>query len=192
MDTPNTPAYEPTIVQLPFPGDLEGFTYASARERANALIGAAEAIFESATASGQTIVIDEPDRVVSRDVFAGALPVSEVTRTAEAIHLSALLNAYDVTVVQSAQQLRNFCTNILIDRAASAPKDSDRLRAVEMIGKIKDVALFEERSTVLVAQMSTDQIKTALQDKLASLRQRAAQAQAAEVVDAVLTTPKET
>lgn len=176
-----TPAFEPEVFRLPFPGDFDDATYASIAARASALLGAAETIFQNAASSGQTIDIPGSARELSRDIFAGAGYVSSIRTTAEAVHLTALLNAYDITVVQNAQQLRNFCTNILIDKAATAAKDSDRLRAVEMLGKIKDVALFEERSTVLVHQMTTDQIKTTLRDKYASLRAKAAQAQTVEV-----------
>lgn len=169
-------AFEPEVFKLPFPADFEPATYADIVQRADALLGAATAIFQQATQSGQSITISENARTISRDVFAGAYPISNIQTTAEGIHLAALLNAYDITVVQNAQQLRNFCTNILIDKAATAAKDSDRLRAVEMLGKIKDVALFEERSTVLVANMSTEQIQTALLDKVAALRSRVSNA----------------
>lgn len=177
------PAYEPDAFVLPFPADFNDVSYATVRERAQALLSAAERIHDLAAGSGQTIVISEQDRVLSRDVFAGAVPVTEIQTTAEAIHLTALLNAYDMTVVKSAQQLRNFCTNQLIDLAAQAPKNSDRLRAIELLGKIKDVALFEERSTVLVQNMTTAQIKDMLRSKVADLRSKVVNAQTVEVHD---------
>jgi hypothetical protein len=170
----DTPAYEPEVFRLPFPGDFDDDSYETLQARASALFGAAECIFQKATESGQTIVIDDATRVTTRDVFAGAMPLSTIRTTAEAIHLTALLNSYDVAVVQNAQQVRNFCTNILIDIAGDdGNKNSDRLNAVKMLGQIKDVALFEERSTILVQNMTTDQIKSALKDKLATIRQRA-------------------
>lgn len=174
-------AYEPQVFRLPFPADFDDATYESMASRASALMGAAEKIFQLASGSGQKVELSEDDRVVGREVFSGTQPLSTVRKTAEAIHLTALLNAYDITVVQSAQQIRNFCTNILIDKAATAAKDSDRLNAVKMLGQIKDVALFEERSTVLVQNMTTDQIKSALMDKVALMRSKAAAADTVEV-----------
>lgn len=182
MDTStDIAAFEPAVFKLPFPEDFEDATYTSFVDRFDAMMGAAESIHRNATASGQQITISEDERAIPRDVFSGALPPSSITTTAESIHLCALLNAYDLNVVKSAQQLRNFCTNILIDKAANGKTEAVQLRAVEMIGKIKDVALFEERSTVLVAQMTTEDIKKALHDKLAGLRSAIAEAQTVEV-----------
>lgn len=182
METTNTPAFEPDYVPLPFPADFDDQSYESVAARASALCGAAEMIFQQATASGQSIVVGEEARAVSRDVFSNILPVSAIQTTAEGIHLTALLNAYDITVVQSHQQLRNFCTNILIDIAGDAAnKKSDRLNAVKLLGQIKDVALFEERSTVLVQNMTTEQIKMSLKDKLALLRANATNVEVTDV-----------
>ena len=183
MDTSTDNAYEPEIFKLPFPNDFEDEPYESLAARASAIIGAGEAIYAHAQASGQDIAVTEDDRITSRAVFDGTAPVTNVQTTAEAIHLSALLNAYDFSIVQNASQLRNFCTNILIKIAGDdSNKKSDILKAVDMIGKIKDVALFEERSTVLVQNMTNDQIENKLASFVATLRSRVAQA---ETVDAV-------
>lgn len=182
MSTSNLPAYEPEAFRLPFPADFEDVTYATVAQRAQALLGAAERIYDLAGQSNQTIAISEDARVLSRDVFAGAVPPDAIQTTAEALHLRALLDAYDITVVQSAQQIRNFCTNHLIGIAGDeANKKSDRLRAIEMLGKIKDVSLFEERSTVLVQNMTTEQIKEMLRTKVADLRSKVVHAQTVEV-----------
>lgn len=174
MDMPEQiPAYEPQPFKLPFPGDFEDAKYEDIRQRAHAMCNAARAIFTAAHASGQTIPITEDDRETARQVFDGTLPAAVVQTTAEQLHLTALLTAYDINVVQSAQQIRNFCVNKLIEKAGTAPKDSDQLRAIEMLGKVKDVALFEERSTVLVQNMTTDQIATSLFDKIALMRNKA-------------------
>lgn len=169
----STQAFEPQIFRLPFPPDYEDEPFESVQARASALCGAAEAIYAAATASNQTIVVPEADAQRARDIFSGTAPVSTQPTTAEYLHLTALLQAYDMTVVQSAQQLRNFCTNILIDKAATAKTDQAQLRAVEMLGKIKDVALFEERSTILVEHMTTEQIQQALREKVNRMRSAA-------------------
>lgn len=182
--TPDTAAYEPEVFRLPFPSDFEDEPYENLQARASAIIGAGEAIYACAKASGQDISITEDDRITSRAVFSGEQAITAIQTTAESIHLSALLNAYDFTIVQSAQQLRNFCTNILIGIAGdSTNKKGDILKAVQMLGNIKDVALFEERSTVLVQNMSNEQIESKLTSYVATLRSRVAQATTIEAHD---------
>lgn len=166
MSTP----HEPDIFKIPFPPDFADEDFTSIQARASAFCGAAEAIYAAAQGSGQEVIVPEEDAQKARDVFAGTKPISTQPTTAEMIHLTALLQAYDMTVVQSAQQLRNFCTNLLIDKAATAKTDQAQLRAVEMLGKIKDVALFEERSTILVEHMTTEQIQAALREKINRMR----------------------
>lgn len=175
-----SPAHEPDFFVLPFPPDLEDELPSSVAERFNAMCGAAEQIYKYATESGQQIVIPDDAALKSRDIFSGVTPLPKTITTAEQLHLTALLQAYDVTVVQNAQQLRNFCTNILIQKAAQGSSDQVQLRAVEMLGKVKDVALFEERSTVLVEHMTTEQIQDKLREKIN--RMRAAAGSAVEVI----------
>jgi len=165
-------AYEPEIIRLPFPTDFQDESDEDVLSRASAMCGAAELIFQHAMQSGQTITITPDDRQEARTIFDTPALTTTIQTTAVGIHLAALLTEYDITVVQSAHQLRNFCTNILIDKAVNGRSEQVQLRAVEMIGKIKDVALFEERSTILVAQMPTDKIKDALRDKINNMRAR--------------------
>lgn len=174
-------AYTPEVFRLPFPPDYEDEPFTSVQERASALCGAAEAIFKYASQTGQEIAIPENAKYTAREVFAGVQPPTAIQTTAEQIHLTALLQAYDITVVQSAQQLRNFCTNILIEKAASAKSEQSQLRAVEMLGKIKDVALFEERSTILIEHMTTEQIQNGLREKINRMRSAAASAATVDI-----------
>lgn len=148
-------------------------------ERAKTLCLTAEHILALMVESGQTPSITEDDREISRRLFDGTTPLSHIPAsvpTGIALHLAGLLNQYDVTVVQSAEQLRNLCTNILIEKATKGKTEQVQLRAVEMIGKIKDVGLFEERSTVLVEHMTTDDIKSRLKEKIGRLSAAAATA----------------
>lgn len=170
MDTSTPSPYEPAVFRLPLPADFEDEKFESIQERANAFCGAAERIVASAVSTNQPVCITEQERQHSIDVFSGNKPVGGLKTTAEYIHLTALLNAYDMSVVQSAQQLRNFCTNILIDKAGTGKTEQVQLRAVEMLGKIKDVALFEERSTILIEHMTTEDIQKGLREKINRMR----------------------
>lgn len=175
----HAPAYEPPVVRIPLPADFSDEKDADVLERAKTLCLTAEHILALMVESGQTPSITEDDREISRRLFDGTTPLSHIPAsvpTGIALHLAGLLNQYDVTVVQSAEQLRNLCTNILIEKATKGKTEQVQLRAVEMIGKIKDVGLFEERSTVLVEHMTTDDIKSRLKEKIGRLSAAAATA----------------
>jgi hypothetical protein len=45
------------------------------------------------------------------------------------------------------------------------------MKAIEMLGKMSDVALFTERSEVLITHQSTDDLKSKLKEKLQKLRE---------------------
>lgn len=162
--------YEPEFFRLPFPPDFSDEPDTDVLSRANAMCGAAEKILELATGSGQEIEISEDDRIDSRRIFDAPSSLPAVQKTAVAIHLTALLNEFDVEVVQSANQLRNFCTNLLIDKAVNGKTEQVQLRAVEMIGKMANVALFSEVSTIRIESLGMDELKAKLRDKINNMR----------------------
>jgi len=141
--------------------------------RAEQLVATSNAIWTAATQSGQTITATTDQQLEARMAFDDKTMVPDITQTATALHLTALLTEYDLHIVQSAQQIRNLCTNLLIEKAVKGKTETVQLRAVEMLGKIADVSLFEERTVVLVDNMTTDDIKNTLHEKIKALRQRA-------------------
>lgn len=164
-------AYEPELFHLPFPADFEDEVDVSLLSRASSLCATSEDIFQRAAATGQSIPISEDDKLRARAIFDGTIALPTTPRTAVSLHLTALLNEYDLVVVQSAQQIRNLCTNLLLEKAVSGKSEQIQLRAVEMLGKIKDVALFEERTTVMVDNLSTEEIKQKLLQTISKLYQ---------------------
>jgi hypothetical protein len=55
--------------------------------------------------------------------------------------------------------MRRFVTNKLMVEAATAGKASERIKALELLGKISDVALFAERSIVTVEHKTTEELE---------------------------------
>jgi hypothetical protein len=168
------PAFEPEIFRIPFPSDFDDENPADLIARANALCGAAEAIAGACAASGQplpTPTAQERDaaHIAFSNPTASNLAASQTT--AATMLLTAMLNEFDTPVVQNAQQVRNFVTNNLIMLASDGKTEGTRVRCLELLGKIKDVGLFEERSTVLVEHMTTDQIKEKLREKFSRIKQ---------------------
>jgi hypothetical protein len=164
------PSHTPHVFHLPFPVDYEDELDSEVLSRANAMCGAAEAIFAAMVQSGQTPTITPDDRLLATNALDSRAAVATIQKTAIALHITALLSELDMPVVQNAQQLRNLCTNKLVQLATEGEKETTQLRAIELLGKIKDVGLFEERSTVLVEHMTTSDLQTRLREKVASLR----------------------
>lgn len=172
-------AYEPAVLPIPFPADFADEKDADVLARASTLCATAEEILKRMVESNQTPTIDEDEKVIARQIFdegPSRIPATQNMPTGIALHLTALLSSYDLTVVQSAQQIRNLCTNLLIEKAVKGKTEQVQLRAVEMLGKIKDVGLFEERSTVLVEHLTTDELKTKLKEKIGRLKHLATEA----------------
>lgn len=76
-----------------------------------------------------------------------------------------LLSEYDKEVVDIALRLRHYVTNKLV-RESGDPDPKVRLRALEMLGKIKEVGLFVERREVVVSNRSTEELEQELKRKL--------------------------
>lgn len=162
--------YEPEVFRIPFPADYAEEPDADILARASAMCGAAETIFTLAEKSGQPIVPSSDDKLMAATIFDGSYPLPKNVPTGIAVQLTALLNQYDMAVVQDAQQLRNLCTNLLIEKAVRGKSEQVQLRAVEMLAKIRDVSLFDERTTVQVEHMTTEDLKAKLREKINTMR----------------------
>lgn len=163
--------YTPDIIALPFPQDFEDEPLGTMLDRANALCATAEQITALLNATGQPLPYASPEDRDDAALAFASRNVSTIHTNPAALVLTGYLTAYDHQIVTNAQQLRNFVTNNLIELASPGNKASDRIRASELLGKIKDVGLFEERSAVVVEHLSSDDIKTRLKDKFNRIKQ---------------------
>jgi len=80
-----------------------------------------------------------------------------------ALHLAALLDEYDKEVVQEKAQLRVYVVNKLLEESVS-PKDSSRIRALELLGKAAD--LFTDKTEVTVTHQSTEELEKNIRQRL--------------------------
>lgn len=83
------------------------------------------------------------------------------------LKLTALMSEYDYQVVKDATQMRQYITNRLLEE--SKPDNPQRMRALELLGKITDVGLFTERTEVTVKTMPIENLEAALHDRLITL-----------------------
>jgi hypothetical protein len=87
------------------------------------------------------------------------------------------LKRFDFVPYDNPQQIRNFVANSLLSAAAEFKTESARLKALDMLGKMKDVGLFEERSVRLVEHMTTEELRERLSEKARRLREKTIDAQ---------------
>lgn len=168
MPTTST-AYEPEAFILPLPLDFDDEPLGDVLTRANSLCGSAEAIVSAMRSSGQQPLLEEQDRVDAHSLFKSPDGKLQDTPTGVAVVLTALLQDYDREYVVNAQQIRNICINTLLE-TVSKGKTTEKLRAVELLGKVADVGLFVERTHQIIEHRPDEELKQMLKDKLGKLR----------------------
>lgn len=84
--------------------------------------------------------------------------------------VKTILDEFGHEIAESSKAIRNLVINKLIIESEN-PDARIRMKAVEMLGKMSDVALFTERSEVLITHQSTDDLKSKLKEKLQRLRE---------------------
>lgn len=80
-------------------------------------------------------------------------------------HLDKMLSEYDQELINSAVRIRGFVKNRLLVEADN-PDGKIRIRALELLGKIKDVGLFTDRIEVTHKTKSDEELAEELHKKL--------------------------
>jgi hypothetical protein len=139
------------------PEEIEDF-----RERARALCETVKELIKN----GADVAITPEDEQEAHELFTEqkVLNPKKVT-PGTVLKLEALLSAYDHELLYAAARLRTFVTNRLIEETENE-KAGDRLRALELLGKISDVGLFAEKVNVEVKYKKSDDIEAEILKKL--------------------------
>jgi len=134
---PHVPIHEMSIGALPL------------LERARLACNTVKALFPEDAASAPT----EVEKGLAREMFEG-LALSKVPKFSPAVaatysnasmrHLEVLLSEYDHELVNSAVRIREYTKNKLLLESEN-PDGKIRIRALELLGKMKDVGLFTDR-----------------------------------------------
>lgn len=119
---------------------------------------------------GADITITDEDEVAAQQmIMDGRMPTTyERTKPGLIIKLEALLSEYDYQIVHDAVLLRTYVTNRLIEES-NDPDPKNRLRALEMLGKITDVGLFTERKEITVTRRTDAELEKELKESLVIL-----------------------
>ena len=80
-------------------------------------------------------------------------------------HLVGMLTAYDWAFVEQARQMRGYAVAKILEDTEH-PDPRYRLKALEMLGKVTEVALFTERTEVKKVEMSDEEIESKIKAKL--------------------------
>ena len=89
-----------------------------------------------------------------------AIKVPEAVR-----HLTGMLTAYDWEFVNQAKELRGYAVAQIMEETKH-PDAKIRLKALEMLGRVTEVALFTERVEIKKTDMTDEEIDRRIKDKL--------------------------
>jgi len=115
------------------------------------------------------------DAEAARKSFASLVTGQSVATTQQALanikapaavqHLVGMLTAYDWSFVEQAKELRGYAVAQILEEVKH-PDARIRLKALDMLGKVTEVALFTERVEVKKTEMSDVELETRIKDKL--------------------------
>lgn len=162
---------------VPMPGEVQNIDL---RER----ISAAAATLDLLSEVGYEFDVSEEDVAAANDL-AQSFAKDPIKTSKELTHRRAsslapatialvktILDEFGHEIAESAKVIRNLVVNKLIIESENLDARI-RMKALENLGKMSDVALFTERSEVLVTHQSTDDLKSKLKEKLQRLRENA-------------------
>ena len=120
-------------------------------------------------------VESKADAEAARKSFASIVTGQSVATTQQALanvkapaavqHLVGMLTAYDWAFVEQAKELRGYAVAQILEEVKH-PDARIRLKALDMLGKVTEVALFTERVEVKKAQMSDIELESRIKEKL--------------------------
>ena len=80
-------------------------------------------------------------------------------------YLTGMIREYDHQIIEDAVQLRRYITNKLIDETTKE-NATNRIKALELLGKISDVGLFSEKTEVTVKNAPIQDLEAQIRSKI--------------------------
>lgn len=165
--------FEPPVVEATGK-DVSGLDRATPDQILNAQVNTTKWLEKLGVEDDQKI-LQEAEAKAARTVFAALAnntPPAEtktqltLLKTPESVrHLVTLLSAYDWEFVEQAKQMRGMAVAKIIEET-NHPDARIRLKAIEMLGRVTEVALFTDRLEVKKTDLTDAEIDKKLQDKL--------------------------
>lgn len=116
---------------------------------------------------GMQVESDDETHRIAADIAIEREPLEpHKTKPDVILHLEAIMNEFDHEVVNDAVRMRRVITNKLLFEASTAEKASERIKAMELLGKITEVGLFTERQHITIEQKSTEELEKELEETI--------------------------
>jgi hypothetical protein len=145
-------------VGIPLPFDTTPEEINDFREKAHAYFETVQEIIKQ----GASVEITNQDKAQSHQIAAsGKLPPVKELTPGVIVNLEAILSDWDNEVLDVARRLRNYVTNKLIMESVD-PDPKQRIKALELLGKVSGVALFSEKIDITVTHRTVEDIEKEL------------------------------
>ena len=104
-------------------------------------------------------------------------------------HLTGMLTAYDWAFVEQAKELRGYAVAQILEETKH-PDAKIRLKALDMLGRVTEVALFTERMEIKKTDLTDAEIEAKIKEKIGRFMQVTDVVDVEEVVEAVEPAPE--
>ena len=121
----------------------------------------ADATAAASLAQGAFQALIKPDTDTKQRQTLLALKTPAAVR-----HLTGMLTAYDWEFVHQAKELRGYAVSKILEEVEH-PDARIRLRALELLGRVTEVALFTDRVEVKKTEMKDTELDAKIKEKLA-------------------------
>ena len=121
----------------------------------------ADATAAASLAQGAFQALVKPDTDTKQRQTLLALKTPAAVR-----HLTGMLTAYDWEFVHQAKELRGYAVSKILEEVEH-PDARIRLRALELLGRVTEVALFTDRVEVKKTEMKDTELDAKIKEKLA-------------------------
>lgn len=168
--------FEPPVVEATGK-DVSGLDRATPDQILNAQVNTTKWL-ETLGVEDDQKILQEAEAKAARTVFAALTNNTTPTETKNQLtllktpesvrHLVTMLSAYDWEFVEQAKQMRGMAVAKIIEET-NHPDARIRLKAIEMLGRVTEVALFTDRLEVKKTDLTDAEIDQKLQDKLDKL-----------------------
>lgn len=172
------PMFDNLVAFTPDPagmGDFVPFSKATPAEVLTAQVETANWLTKLGVPSDAAIDAKQ-QQVAARDAFTSLhfdtdnakqrLALTTVRTPAAVQHLTGMLTAYDWNFIEHAKELRGYTVAKILEETKH-PDARIRLKALQMLGGVTEIALFTERIEVTKKDASEEDIEKRLRERLA-------------------------
>ena len=113
----------------------------------------------------------------------------QINTPAAVRHLTGMLTAYDWEFVQQAKELRGYAVAQILEETKH-PDAKIRLKALDMLGRVTEVALFTERMEIKKTDLTDAEIEAKIKEKIGRFMQVTDVTDVIDVVDEAQEAPE--